>query len=91
MEDMSYPPPEQTHILKMVVRPFWINCLDRMPEQCPDTIVMATDGEKIFFGTYCWWVSMNKGHDDWNFEHNCGSITHWMPLPNLPEKDDNSK
>jgi hypothetical protein len=60
----------------------WIKCSERMPEGLDD--VLVTDGDNIEMK---WWDG-----DDWDSwaERNsniCGDdVTHWMPLPVLPQE-----
>ena len=59
----------------------WIKCSERMPEELDD--VLVTDGDSIEMK---WWDG-----DDWDSWVECNSnicsddVTHWMPLPELPE------
>ena len=71
------------------VKSDWIKCSDRLPEEHEDVLVAMNDGKykSIHVG-----YAYNGG--DWmidgKFWHEEGdpSITHWMPLPDMPKEDD---
>jgi hypothetical protein len=62
----------------------WISVAERLPTN--DDKVLISDGRSIEFG--------HLGSTGWNIhfkigdciEYN-GKLTHWMPLPEAPEKD----
>jgi hypothetical protein len=62
----------------------WISVKDRLPDNDDD--VLVTDGKRLeiafwfyYFEPHCWSFSNElAGYDT-------GAITHWMPLPPLPE------
>ena len=63
----------------------WIRCGDKWPELGRD--VLVTDGIK------CWVAFLAAAWDDgtcfWMYDewHSCFmKLTHWMPLPELPER-----
>lgn len=43
-------------------------------------VVLLTDGDSIHLGFW-----NGKSWDDGDFYDNLGEMTHWMPLPELPE------
>lgn len=71
----------------------WIKCSDKMPD--PETIVLIVINGRIDVGALYWeypgfedsWKAFtywDHPHDDGQcWEHN--DITHWMPLPDLPD------
>jgi hypothetical protein len=66
----------------------WIPCSERMPNE-PGTHVMVTDGVHIMESWYevidgeLLWVDNYTMYVNINF----GEVTHWMPLPEPPNKD----
>ena len=75
--------------------PRWISVKERMPPLKEKVLVWAVGKSKITMGkTYCdvtftaevmgevrWWEFWLWFLEDWD-------ITHWMPLPDAPEVDD---
>jgi hypothetical protein len=60
----------------------WISVTDRMPEADPDTKYLVCARTKSGYR------SINLAWYDGSFWHGMGSmagVTHWMPLPDLPE------
>jgi hypothetical protein len=59
----------------------WIRCDERLPENSGK--VLVSDGAGIEFGRWiggCW--------VDSGYMHGFDLVTHWMPLPELPEEND---
>ena len=61
----------------------WVSVKDRSPEKDGRYLVAMADG---YVGAYLWvdglwWSGALNVCDD-------GSVTHWMPLPELPKEDD---
>ncbi len=57
----------------------WVNIGIAYPEYHTD--VLLTDGEIVGFGH----LVKTKTGKHWQSHQNLGWITHWMPLPSLPE------
>ncbi|MDN0127429.1 DUF551 domain-containing protein [Yersinia massiliensis] len=69
----------------------WINCSDQMPENSTDVTLFHP--EIGVFNGYCW-RGLTKDKEPVFFsnsgEHDDGpkqGVTHWMPLPAAPEKE----
>lgn len=63
----------------------WISVKDRMPED--DGEVLACNGKDVFIAHCegdCWAVYLLNTEDDC-YEQHVVKVTHWMPLPELPE------
>lgn len=61
-------------------KPKWIPVADRLPEKGKDVLVVVFDG----YDTYIDMDSiMTTG--EWLFEMGDRHVTHWMPLPAMPE------
>ena len=63
----------------------WISVEDRLPDKWRDVLIMLKEdfGRSYQIGDCCdkeW--SINNYHDWWG-PH--GAVTHWQPLPPLPE------
>jgi hypothetical protein len=55
----------------------WVAVTERLPDQCMDILVSYRDGHILMGTAMC---------DDWIEEDlEDGKITHWMPLPDVPE------
>lgn len=57
----------------------WIKCTERMPELDDDGVshmVLVVGPKKIIFQNF-------TVEDEWHFPQ---EVTHWMPLPELPEE-----
>ena len=55
----------------------WVPVTERLPDQCMDILVSYRDGHILMGTAMC---------DDWIEEDlEDGKITHWMPLPDVPE------
>lgn len=69
----------------------WIPCSERMPDE-PGIHVLATDGIRIMES----WYEIVEGRALWVDNYtmyvnvNFGEVTHWMPLPAMPEVTANS-
>ena len=57
----------------------WISVKDRLPEKQQRVIVRC---ETV--GTTVGWIMFGKWATD--LGPDCGSVTHWMPLPEPPEE-----
>lgn len=61
----------------------WIKCSEKMPECFTD--VLVTDGSyaeiMTLLGDGSWLVLL----EEWSTCVSVNNITHWMPLPKLPE------
>lgn len=79
----------------MTNRQGWISVKERMPPLKEKVLVWAVGKSKLTMGkTHCdvtftaeemgevrWWECWMRFIEDWD-------ITHWMPLPDAPEVDD---
>lgn len=69
--------------VKIGVRPLWISVKDRLPND--DGRVLGTDGKKheivCCINSDCEWV----GATNYGYLMSLQKVTHWMPLPKLPE------
>lgn len=78
---------EKRYLLKLMMTN-WIPCSEKMPNE-PGTHVMVTDGVHIMESWYelidgeMLWVDNYTMYVNINF----GEVTHWMPLPEPPNKD----
>lgn len=57
----------------------WISSEERVPDDAND--VICTDGKDMFFAWY------SKNLNGWFCYFNKKTVTHWMPLPELPKKE----
>lgn len=65
----------------------WIPCSERMPKVCKDTSYLAYIPS---FGA----VDIADYHpdvDDWTFMGMPITVSHWMPLPEPPEEEQNGR
>ena len=64
----------------------WISVKNKLPEEY--SAVLVTDGKEIFIGHYEMWSSKRGTQEFWRTEQEelIDFITHWMPLPSLPEE-----
>ncbi len=63
--------------------PDWINLKDSLPAKGVDVFLLSQ--EKVFQG---WWDCCSSQLGDFYDSQNSyivDNVTHWMPLPNLPE------
>lgn len=65
----------------------WISVEDRLPEKSGDVLVCSRG--------YCLpvpysqrWKAFNASDYDDGTKHALNSVTHWMPLPEMPEEED---
>ena len=78
---------EKRYLLKLMMTN-WIPCSEKMPNES-GTHVMVTDGVHIMESWYelidgeMLWVDNYTMYVNINF----GEVTHWMPLPEPPNKD----
>ena len=64
--------------------PEWVRTADRLPLHFSNTLVVM--GGKITLGLYdcnCWFF-YNEDKNKWEMDE-YDRVTHWMPLPKLPE------
>lgn len=68
----------------------WIKCTDKMPEQEVDVLCFdcnRADSYELFVA--CWYYRFGRaywaGPSDWDRYDLI--VTHWMPLPKLPQCD----
>lgn len=61
----------------------WISVEERLPEECTHVIVHDEDGTvgEAFHSI--------SDHFEWVANEKIAFVTHWMPLPSLPEKEKN--
>lgn len=70
----------------------WISCSERLPDE-PGVHVIVTDGIHIMESWYeiidgeMLWVDNYTMYVNINF----GEVTHWMPLPNMPKRKDDTR
>lgn len=58
----------------------WISIEEKLPELMR-TVLVCTKFDNIY-------IAWHLGNNDWrSCEGNIQNITHWMPLPNLPESN----
>ena len=70
----------------------WIKCSDRLPNKDQKVLFYVLDREKMYAGYFtkdhrCCSLPSEKFVEnlgDWWFDEE--TITHWMPLPKLPEE-----
>ena len=65
----------------LAAQPKWISVNERLPEEIEDVLVYVRNNEVSWLcvSYMCdgvWWSSCRKI---------CGKVTHWMPLPSMPE------
>lgn len=63
--------------------PEWINIKDRLPEKKNEAYLCSLDS-CLFPGSR--YISIRTFFDDGKWEAN-GTVTHWMPLPELPKEE----
>lgn len=81
---------ESVELVRKLQSPRWVSVTERLPENVDDD-VLVTDGEGCAVGY--WrpdaqaWDSTDFGWLENRSEPPCGihTVTHWMPLPPLPE------
>ena len=56
----------------------WIRCSDSLPEKYEEVLVYSAK-----YGVQVDWIADNVDYLWWNYGE---LVTHWMPLPNPPEK-----
>jgi len=63
----------------------WVSVKDKLPDIHNN--VLITDGKNCYIGhlgndKFSWFTDL-----EWNHHRNyiCRSVTHWMPLPDLPK------
>ena len=59
----------------------WISVNDRFPEQYTDVIVFTKGGT----------ITVDYVDENGDFYYYGEYVTHWMPLPEKPESEDNAK
>lgn len=69
----------------------WIKCSERLPEKDQKILFYVLDREQVYAGYYS--IDSHRSPfpikrfrenlDDWWFDEE--TITHWMPLPAIPE------
>lgn len=75
----------------------WISVEDRLPQSIINKVLVYCENGYIGYGHYEkyqgeeTWYNLESGEPfaSWNLE-NCSpyKVTHWMPLPNPPERED---
>jgi len=67
----------------------WISVYHRLPET--DTIVLVLTNNCVALARYhdyvsgqCEWQNFDFENRPWAKEFRCSFVTHWMPLPELP-------
>lgn len=58
----------------------WIKVTDRLPNESKEISYLVFNGYEIDMGKYYGKVFQNR-------YHYFNDVTHWMPLPELPEKE----
>lgn len=77
---------EKMYLEELVHRTDWIPCSERLPEIGVPALICALDGCRTT-ARYCAdgeWRLTTGG-----FLHDSNVVTHWMPLPELPEDKEN--
>ena len=75
----------------------WVSVEDRLPQSIINKVLVYCENGYIGYGHYEkyqgeeMWYNLESGEPfaSWNLE-NCSpyKVTHWMPLPNPPERED---
>ena len=73
----------------------WISVKDRLPEyKTPYDVVLVCDANDVYGDinyAIAWRNEPRKGGDIWCFSTDLWAdqfVTHWMPLPELPEEEE---
>ena len=70
--------------------PNWISVEDELPEKGKDVLVWSSGSDEPMVGYYRHWNWQRKQH--MFYVHNdgnmWGNITHWMPMPAAPRKEE---
>lgn len=67
----------------------WIPITERLPEMWAP--VLITDGKIVTCAelsdtSRMWWTGHGFGGYEWEFDFEYEAVTHWMPLPEPPNK-----
>ena len=70
----------------------WISVEDKLPEIQRPVLVCTLIGDQFV----AWREHEKETNRDWRYSECCGcsvtqDITYWMPLPELPKKDENNE
>ena len=70
--------------------PNWISVDEELPEKGKDVLVWSSGSDEPMVGYYWHWNWQRKQHmfDVYNDRKIRGNITHWMPLPQPPRKEE---
>ena len=63
----------------------WIKVKDRLPDK--DCIALVTDGQHVTLGDWTRNDGWMLSREDRAFGITADSVTHWMPLPEPPQKE----
>lgn len=67
---------------KEAKKPEWISVKDRLPEKKHEAYLCCLDSS-LFLGSQYIDIRAYSGDGEW---YMCGTVTHWMPLPELPKE-----
>lgn len=71
--------------------PRWIPVEERLPEKMKIVLVFKRRTAYFTWSDAMWNIETDwRGEDDWskNPHNGCFAVTHWMPLPEPPKKED---
>ena len=66
----------------------WISVKDKLPDNCHEVIVCLEDEAGYRFADISFY---NPDLRIWNNEYSCYTVTHWMPMPELPKIEEKSE
>lgn len=80
--EQTYESINDTNVLKLTCSNNWISVKDRLPEDDKDVLVYNSRSKEIIMASY------NSNYEEWDNLYDylpVDAITHWQPLPELPE------
>lgn len=75
---------EKLYLEKLLNRTRWIPCSERMPECEQEVLVYAVDMVGSTIDVDC----ISEYTQKWRFFDGTFKVTHWMPLPEPPEREE---